>query len=37
MYGDASVNKWKDCREQLLDEPSRKVFTNAFMEKLGLA
>ncbi len=37
MYGDEVVNKWKDCRQQLLDEPTRKVFTNAFMEKGGLA
>jgi hypothetical protein len=36
MYGDDIVNKWKNCREQLLDQSTRQVFTNAFMEKLGL-
>jgi hypothetical protein len=36
MYGDAAVNQWKTCRENLLDEPTRKVFTNDFMVKCGL-
>jgi hypothetical protein len=36
MYGDAKINRWIDCRHQLLDESVRKVFTNAFMEKCGL-
>jgi hypothetical protein len=37
MYGDTLVEKWKTCRQQLLDEATRKVFTNTFMEKCGLA
>ena len=36
MYGDAKINRWIDCRHQLLDESVRKVFTNVFMEKCGL-
>jgi len=36
MYGDTVVDKWIDCRHQLLDEETRQVFTNKFMEKCGL-
>lgn len=36
MYGDAAVNQWKSRRESLLDEPTRKVFTNDFMIMCGL-
>ena len=36
MYGD-NIAKWKDCRNNLLNEKSRKVFTNEFMVKCGLA
>ena len=36
MYGDSRVDKWIECRHQLLDESTRKVFTNVFMEKCGL-
>ena len=35
MYGEA-VDKWIGCRHLLLDEPSRKVFTNSFLQKLGM-
>ena len=37
MYGAATVTKWKKCRKSLLNEKSRKVFTNDFMIKCGLA
>ncbi|MEO8763901.1 MAG: FAD-binding protein [Ginsengibacter sp.] len=36
MYGD-NVVTWKDCRHKLLDEKSRKVFSNDFMIQCGLA
>ena len=36
MYGDAVVDKWITCRHKLLDEDTRKVFTNSFMKKCGL-
>lgn len=36
MYGDTKVNKWVSCRNKLLSESARKVFTNTFMEKCGL-
>lgn len=36
MYGNNVVNKWISCRHQLLDEETRQVFTNMFMEKCGL-
>jgi len=36
MYGAGKVNEWKACREQLLDEPTRAIFTNAFMRQCGL-
>jgi hypothetical protein len=36
MYGDAIVDKWIDSRHQLLDEETRQVFTNKFMENCGL-
>jgi FAD binding domain-containing protein len=37
MYGDAVVDKWINGRHQLLDEETRQVFTNSFMEQCGLA
>jgi hypothetical protein len=36
MYGD-NIAKWQECRNQLLDENSKKVFTNGFMIQCGLA
>ncbi|RIV18057.1 FAD-binding protein [Fibrisoma montanum] len=36
MYGDASVDAWLLARNQLLDNDTRKVFTNEFMERCGL-
>ena len=36
MYGTENVNKWIDSREKLLDEPTRKVFTNDFLVRNGL-
>lgn len=36
MYGDANVDSWISCRQVLMDEPSRKVFTNNFMRQCGL-
>ncbi len=36
MYGDATVEKWIDCRHLLLNDACRKVFTNPFMERCGL-
>jgi hypothetical protein len=36
MYGANVVSKWKNCRQQLLDEATRKVFTNDFMVRCGL-
>jgi hypothetical protein len=36
MYGDATVDQWISCRHRLLDENTRKVFTNSFMKKCGL-
>ena len=35
MYGNA-VDRWKECRKRLMDDASRKVFTNNFMIKCGL-
>ena len=32
MYGNAAVDKWINCRHQLLDEATRKVFSNEFMQ-----
>lgn len=37
MYGPAAVQKWKTCRESLLDAKTRQVFTNDFMIRCGLA
>lgn len=37
MYGDDNVDSWINCRHQLMDEPTRKVFTNDFMQQCGLA
>ncbi len=36
MYGNETVNKWLESRNTLLDEATRKVFTNGFMEQCGL-
>ncbi len=36
MYGVEKVQKWIDCRHQLLDEKTRRVFTNSFMQRCGL-
>jgi hypothetical protein len=36
MYGVQKVNKWIDSRETLLDEASRRVFTNDFLVRIGL-
>jgi hypothetical protein len=36
MYGDTAVNQWLASRHRLLDAPTRRVFTNAFMERCGL-
>lgn len=36
MYGDAKVNKWLAARRTLLNDATRTVFTNAFMERCGL-
>ncbi|UOG72860.1 FAD-binding protein [Hymenobacter tibetensis] len=36
MYGNAAVNQWLGCRQRLLDAPTRRVFTNPFMERCGL-
>lgn len=35
MYGD-NIEKWKACRNSLLNEDARKVFTNNFMRQCGL-
>jgi hypothetical protein len=37
MYGEAAVQSWINCRESLLDAPTRAVFTNHFMQQCGLA
>lgn len=37
MYGDEAVDKWIGCRHALLGEAERKVFTNAFLKRCGLA
>ncbi len=37
MYGPDKVNKWIQCRNALLDAPTRQVFTNDFIQKCGLA
>ncbi|QHV99613.1 FAD-binding protein [Spirosoma endbachense] len=36
QYGDSAVDAWLTARNQLLDSPTRAVFTNDFMEKCGL-
>lgn len=36
MYGDAKVNKWLMIRRSLLNDATRDVFTNDFMERCGL-
>jgi hypothetical protein len=36
MYAGA-VDQWIQSREQLLDAPTRAVFTSPFLETLGLA
>ena len=35
MYGN-TIEQWKNCRNQLMDQPSRAVFTNDFMIRCGL-
>ncbi|MDQ3846093.1 MAG: FAD-binding protein, partial [Bacteroidota bacterium] len=37
MYSEPVVNRWIACRQLLLDANTRKVFTNVFMERVGLA
>lgn len=37
MYGAETVKKWQACRNKLLNVETRKVFTNTFMIKCGLA
>ncbi|PWT99224.1 MAG: FAD-linked oxidase [Bacteroidetes bacterium] len=36
MYGDVAVDKWIACRNKLLDADSKKVFTNNFIQSIGL-
>jgi hypothetical protein len=36
MYGDAAVDQWIASRNQLLDAPSRAVFTSPFLQQCGL-
>lgn len=36
MYGQERIDSWKNCRHALLNEATRKVFTNDFMIKCGL-
>lgn len=36
MFGDTAVNKWLAARRALLNDATREVFTNAFMERCGL-
>ncbi len=36
MYGAATVQHWIDSRNHLLDEDTREVFTNKFVEQCGL-
>lgn len=36
MYGNDKVDRWLQCRAQLLNKDSRRVFTNKFMEQCGL-
>jgi hypothetical protein len=37
MYGSNAVDTWLNCRSNLLDANCRKVFTNDFMMRCGLA
>jgi hypothetical protein len=37
MYGDGKVDAWIQSRHILLAEPVRKIFTNDFMIRCGLA
>ncbi len=37
MYGDTAVDKWIECRERILSTDVRKVFSNNFMQSIGLA
>ncbi|MDH4085024.1 MAG: hypothetical protein OEV99_16395 [Nitrospira sp.] len=37
MYGDDNVDKWIESRESLLTPEVRKVFTNDFLQSVGLA
>lgn len=36
MYSDANVDSWIKCRHSLMDDNSRKAFTNRFMQQCGL-
>ena len=36
MYGEEKVARWIAARHRLLDAPSRAVFNNPFLEKIGL-
>lgn len=37
MYGEDKFNKWIESRNQLLDDATKKVFTNGFMQQCGFA
>jgi hypothetical protein len=37
MYSEDAVSKWINTRNQLLDDATKKVFTNSFMQQCGLA
>jgi hypothetical protein len=36
MYGEDKVQRWIECRHELLDADTRKVFANSFMQRCGL-
>jgi len=36
MWGDAAVDHWIGTRNQLLDAPSRAVFSSSFLQQCGL-
>lgn len=36
MYGNDVIDKWIICRDRVLSPEARKVFTNAFMQRIGL-
>ncbi len=37
MYGEEQVKKWKTCRQTLLSEEMAQLFSNHFLETLGLS